>query len=71
MSVAGIFDIDSRPVTPFAHIWQTSGAARLFGRDSFSILGYSHSLQVIRLVERTVYGPVVRDTDLFPSGSCI
>ena len=59
--------VEAAAISAFAHIRKSSGASGLFGRHVLAVLHHRHCLQVIGLVERTVYRPVVRDIYLFPS----
>ena len=54
-------------VCALAHVRKTSGAAGLFRGDILAVLYHRNGLKVVRLVERTVDSPVVRNGNLLPS----
>ena len=58
----------ARAVMPFTHPRQTSATTGLPGRLFLSILHDDHFLQVIRTVERTADGPIMRNSDVLPYG---
>ena len=64
-------DVYIRPVAALAHIRQSSAASCLFRRHCFPVLRHRDNLEVIRLVERSVNGPVVWHLHLLPSGDSL
>ena len=61
------FYLKSASVCSLAHIWQASCTSGLFCSYVLSVLYHGDGLKVIGLVERPVYGPVVRYIDAFPA----
>ena len=55
------------PVCALTHIRKASCAACLYRSHLLAVLSHSHRLKVVRPVERTVDGPVVRHLHLAPS----
>ena len=53
-------DFKTVSVCALTYVWKASCAACLYGSDLFAVLGHSYGLKVMRPVEGTVDGPVVR-----------
>ena len=63
--------IERGAIFTFADIGQTAGTTGFHRFLGLTILFHSHHLQVVAAVERTIDGPIVRNTHILPLGAGI